>query len=63
MVRAAMAAHRRVVGVEDGEPVGGSAWTSSALATAIASRDPNSPTCAVPTLSTMPMPGGAIRVR
>ena len=41
----------------------GSASTSSPLAWAIASRDPNSPTCAVPTLSTTPMRGGAIWVR
>ncbi len=44
-------------------PSGGSAATSSDLAVAMASREPNSPTCAVPTLSTTPTRGGAIRAR
>ena len=38
----------------------GSASTSSPLVWAIASREPNSPRCAVPTLSTTPIRGGAM---
>ena len=41
-------------------PDGGIACGSSAFVTAIASREPNSPRCAVPTLSTTATDGGAI---
>ena len=52
---AAMARHQRVVGVEDRDAgPAGRAATSSDLASPIASREPNSPTWAVPTLSTTP---------
>ena len=44
-------------------PVAGNARTSSAFALPMASREPNSPTWAVPTLSTTPIWGCAIRVR
>src|ERR1700754_4870429 len=41
-------------------PDGGMACGSSDLVCAMASREPNSPRCAVPTLSTTPIAGGAI---
>jgi hypothetical protein len=44
-------------------PVGSSAATSSDFARPMASREPNSPTWALPTLSTMPMWGRAMPVR
>ena len=52
--------HQRVVGVEhrDARPAG-SASTSSPFACAMASTEPNSPMCAMPTLSTTPIRGGA----
>ncbi|CFR97765.1 Uncharacterised protein [Mycobacterium tuberculosis] len=41
-------------------PECGTACGSSALVCAMTSREPNSPKCAVPTLSTTPIDGGAI---
>ena len=62
-VRAGHRGHQRVVGVQHGQRrSAGSASTSSPLASAIASRLPNSPRWALPTLRTTPIRGGAMAV-
>jgi hypothetical protein len=62
-VRAAIAATTGSSALRTATPSAGNAWTNSALARAMLSRPPNSPTWADPTLSTTPIRGGAIRVR
>ena len=55
---------QRIVGVEHRRRrPAGSASTSSPLASAVPSTEPNSPMCAAPTLSTTPIRGGAISAR
>ena len=53
-----MAATRWSSALSTATPSAGSASTSSPLACAIAATEPNSPRCAVPTLSTTPIRGG-----
>ncbi len=62
-VREAIARTRRSSALRIATPSAGRASTSSPLASAIASWEPNSPTWAVPTLSTRPIRGGVIEVR
>jgi len=62
-VRVAMAATAGSSWLSTAVPSGPSASTSSPLASAITSREPNSPRWAAPTLRTTAMSGGAIRVR
>ena len=62
-VRLAIARTRESSTLRIATPSCGSASTSSPFVRAIASTEPNSPMCACPTLSTMPMLGGAIFVR
>ncbi len=62
-VREAMAATRWSSALSTAVPDAGRASTISPLAAAIASTPPNSPTCAVPTLSTAATVGGAMSQR
>ena len=59
-VRAAIAATLGSSALRIATPSAGSASTSSPLALATASSEPNSPACARPTLSTAPILGGAM---